>query len=150
MKNFYHWIFPLNKSFFLVERGSLFRLLKCPSHEDKNNGSFQNCSLKGSLRNQKWIFYDITSMTLQWQNHFHKILEPSYLNVKTAMRLSGEQMETSNHFYTEKRGGGVNKISLISRQQWEHTRKSNRTRRKEKSRLGSLLNLNSFPKTAMW
>ncbi len=34
------------------------------------NGSFRNCSLKGSFENQKWFFYGITAKTPFWNIYF--------------------------------------------------------------------------------
>lgn len=51
----------LHKRFFIVENGSLdfLNLL----HDKKKYGSLKNCSLRGSLRSQKWFLFGITVKT---------------------------------------------------------------------------------------
>ncbi len=43
------------------------------------NGSFRTCSLKGSLGNQKRLFYGITAITPNFQPLFLRVLESSHL-----------------------------------------------------------------------
>ncbi len=40
----------------------------------RKNGSFKNCSLKGSLGNQNWFFYGIAVKTPFWKLYFEVIL----------------------------------------------------------------------------
>ncbi len=51
-----HWNFPLDKRFFIIEKGC--SVIKMPFLLIK--WFLRDCWLKGSLGNQKWLFYGIT------------------------------------------------------------------------------------------
>ncbi len=57
----------MQKRYFIVEKGSL------DFENVLQNGSFRNCSLKGSLGNQIWFFNAITAKTPFWNLLFLRV-----------------------------------------------------------------------------
>lgn len=86
MKSLYHqWNILLHKRFFIVE--NVLHTKK------KKRGYFKNCSVKGSLVNQKWFFYRITffltyhlmiSPLPSWKPQLHLSAQlPCFFSVET-------------------------------------------------------------------